>query len=139
MVGDEAHCVHAWGAPAKDGKPPFWKEYANISGLRAFLPASVPFLAMSATLPQRFLRYIHNSLSLSKNTALIKLRLDWANIFLCAIPIHGTLDDHADFNMLVPEMNEDSETIIIPGDIPKMMVFVDNVFAVMRVVHQLLR
>jgi hypothetical protein len=76
-------------------------------------------------------------LGLSKNTVLIKIRLDRPNIFLCAIPIHSTLDDHADLNMLVPEINEDSETTIIPGDIPKTMVFVDNVSAVMRVVHQL--
>ena len=137
VVVDEAHCVHVCGAPAKDGKPPFRKEYANIGSLRAFLPASVPFLAMSVTLPWRSLRYIHNSLGLSKNTVLIKLRLDRPNIFLCAIPIHGTLDDHADLNMLVPEINEDFETTIIPGNIPNTMVFVDNVSAVMRVVHQL--
>ena len=137
VVVDEAHCVHEWGAPAKDGKPPFRKEYANIGSLRAFVPASAPFLTMSATLRRRSLRYIHNSLALSKNTVLIKLRLDRLNIFLCAIPIHSTLDDHADLNMLVPEINEDSETTIIPGDIPKMMVFVDNVSAVMHVVHQL--
>ena len=137
VVVDEAHCMLACGAPTKNGKPPFRKKYANIGGLRAILPASVPFLAMSATLPQRSLRYIHNSLGLSKNTVLIKLCLDWPNIFLCAIPIHGTLDDHADLNMLVPEINEDSGTTIIPGDIAKTMVFVDNVSAVMRVVHQL--
>ena len=77
VVGNEAHCVNAWGAPAKNGKPPFWKEYANIGGLQAFLPASVPFnLGMSATLPWRSLRYIHNSLGLSKNIVLIKSRLD---------------------------------------------------------------
>jgi len=137
VVVDEAHCMLACGAPTKNGKPPFRKKYANIGGLRAILPASVPFLAMSATLPQRSLRYIHNSLGLSKNTVLIKLRLDRPNIFLCAILIHGILDDHADFNMLVPEINEHSETTIIPGDIPKTMVFVDNVSAVMRIVHQL--
>jgi superfamily II DNA helicase RecQ len=62
VVVDEAHCVHAWGAPAKDGKPPFRKEYANIGGFQAILPASVPFLAMSAILPHRSLRYIHYSL-----------------------------------------------------------------------------
>ena len=62
VVVDEAHCLHAWGAPAKDGKPPFRKEYANISGLRAFLPASVLFLAMSTTLPWRSLQSIHNRL-----------------------------------------------------------------------------
>jgi superfamily II DNA helicase RecQ len=33
VVVDEVHCVHAWGAPAEDGKPPFRKEYANIGGL----------------------------------------------------------------------------------------------------------
>jgi len=33
VVVDEAHCVHAWGAPAKDGKPPCRKEYANIGGV----------------------------------------------------------------------------------------------------------
>ena len=137
VVVDEAHCVHAWGAPAKDGKTPFQKEYANIGGLRAFLPGSVPFLAMSATLPRRSLRYIHNIFGLSKNTVLINLSLDRPNIFLCAIPIHGTLDDHADLNMLVLDINEDSETTIMRGDIPKTMVFVGNVSAVMRVVHQL--
>ena len=101
------------------------------------MPASVPFLAMSATLPLRSLRYIHNSLGLSKNTVLIELRLDRPNIVLCGIPIRGTLDDHADLNKLVLEKNEDSETTIILGDIPKTIVFVDNVSVVMRVVYQL--
>ncbi|KAF8251498.1 hypothetical protein K440DRAFT_519009, partial [Wilcoxina mikolae CBS 423.85] len=50
VVIDEAHCVHAWGGIAANRNAPFRKEYANIGGLRAFLPASVPFLAMSATL-----------------------------------------------------------------------------------------
>jgi len=137
VVVDEAHCMHGWGAPAEDGKLLFQKEDANIGSLQAFLPASVPFLAMSVTLPQRSLRYIHNSGGLSKNTVLIKLHLDRPNIFLCGIPIHRTLDNHADLNMLVWEINEDSETTIILGDIPKTMVFVDNVFTVMHVVHQL--
>jgi len=101
------------------------------------LPASVLFLVMSATLPQRSLRYIHNSLGLSKNSVLINSFLDRANIFHCASSIQETVDDHADLIMLIPVINEDSETTIIPGDIPKMIVFVDNVSAVMCVVHQL--
>ncbi|KAF8244903.1 hypothetical protein K440DRAFT_557531, partial [Wilcoxina mikolae CBS 423.85] len=76
VVIDEAHCVHAWGGIAANGNAPFRKEYTNIGGLRAFLPASVPFLAMSATLPRRSLQYIHRSLDLSKNTVLIKMPLD---------------------------------------------------------------
>jgi superfamily II DNA helicase RecQ len=76
-------------------------------------------------------------LGLSKNTVLIKLRLDQPNIFLCAIPINGRLDNPADLNMLIPDITEDSETTNIPGDVPKMIVFVDNVSAVMSVVHQL--
>jgi superfamily II DNA helicase RecQ len=83
------------------------------------------------------LRYIHNSFGLSKNTVPIKLRLNRLNISHCAVPIRGTLDNHADLNMFVLEIHEHSETTIIPGDIPKMMVFVDNVSAVMRIVHQL--
>ncbi|KAF8242253.1 hypothetical protein K440DRAFT_509048, partial [Wilcoxina mikolae CBS 423.85] len=110
----------------------FWKEYVNIGGLRTFLPASVPFLAMSAILPRRSLQYIHRSLGLSKNTVLIKMPLDRPNIFLCAVPIRGTQQNHADLNVLVP----DGESVT-PGDIPKTMVFIDNVIAVMHVVHQL--
>ena len=131
------NCMHAWGAPAKDGTPPVRKEYANNGGLRAIFPASVPFLAMSATLPRRSSRYIHNSLGSSRNTVLRKIHLEWPNIFLCAIPIHGTLDDHADLNPLFLEINEDSEITIILGDIPKMMVFVDNMSTVIHVVHEL--
>jgi len=55
----------------------------------------------------------------------------------CAIPIHDTVDDYADHNIFVLEINEDSKTVIIAGDIPKMMVLVDNVSAVICVVHQL--
>ncbi|KAF8242679.1 hypothetical protein K440DRAFT_510302, partial [Wilcoxina mikolae CBS 423.85] len=100
VVIDEAHCVHAWGGIAVNRNAPFRKEYANIGGLRAFLPASVPFLAMSATLPRRSLQYIHQSLGLSKNTVLIKMPLDRPNIFLCAVPIRGTQQNHADLNVL---------------------------------------
>jgi len=92
---------------------------------------------MSATLPQRSLRYIHNSLGFSNNTVLIKLCLDWPNIALSLIAIHGTLVDHPHCSMLVSEINEDSETTIILGDIPRTMVVVDNVSMVMRVVHHL--
>jgi len=42
-----------------------------------------------------------------------------------------------DLNLLVLEINEDSESTIIPGDILKTMVFVDNVSAVMHLIHQL--
>jgi hypothetical protein len=65
------------------------------------------------------------------------LHLDWPNIVLCGIPIHGKSDNPAELNMVVPEMNDDSETTIIPGDTPKTMGFVDNVSMVMRVVQQL--
>jgi len=83
------------------------------------------------------MQYIHNSLGLSKNTVLKTLRLDRQNIFLCAITIHGTLDNDTDLNMLVPEINKDSETTIIHGDILNNVFFVDNLSAVMRVVRQL--
>jgi hypothetical protein len=100
------------------------------------LTVSVPFLAMLVTQPWNTLRYIQNSLGLLKNSVPRKLPLDLAYSFLCAIPIHGTFDDHADLNMLVPELEQCSKTTI-PGDVPNMMVFVDNVSVVMYVVHQL--
>jgi len=71
VVVNEAHCVHEWGELPKDEKPPFRKKYANISGVRAFLPASVLFIAMLATLPWSSLQYIPKSFGLSKNTVRI--------------------------------------------------------------------
>ncbi|KAF8247292.1 hypothetical protein K440DRAFT_551443 [Wilcoxina mikolae CBS 423.85] len=76
VVIDKAHCVQAWGGIAVNGNAPFRKEYANIGGLQAFHPASVPFLAMWAILPRRLLQYIQCSLGLVKNTVLIKLHFD---------------------------------------------------------------
>jgi len=70
---------------------------------------------MSATLPQRSLRYTHNSLGLSKNTVVINQDLDRPNMFPCAIAIYRTLDIQADLTMIVLEMNQDSEITIMPG------------------------
>ncbi|KII82699.1 hypothetical protein PLICRDRAFT_120424, partial [Plicaturopsis crispa FD-325 SS-3] len=46
VVIDEAHVVSHWGSS-------FRKKYGELGKIRAFLPRSTPFVALSATLPAR--------------------------------------------------------------------------------------
>ncbi|KAF8218135.1 P-loop containing nucleoside triphosphate hydrolase protein, partial [Mycena galopus ATCC 62051] len=64
---DEAHCISHWGAS-------FRKKYASIGIIRAFLPRTTPFIAVTATLTPR----VHQDL-------LAKLQFDPTNYLFCTI------------------------------------------------------
>ncbi|KAF8341697.1 hypothetical protein F5887DRAFT_1076461 [Amanita rubescens] len=55
LVIDEAHCISQWGDK-------FRKSYADLGTLRAFVPAKVPILATSATLPPVILAQVQKTL-----------------------------------------------------------------------------
>lgn len=55
LVIDEAHCISQWGDK-------FRKSYSQLGTLRAFVPAKVPILATSATLPPTILAQVEKTL-----------------------------------------------------------------------------
>ena len=64
---DEAHCVSHWGAS-------FRKKYASIGIIRAFLPRTIPVIAVTATLTPR----VHQDL-------IVKLQFDPKDYIFCSI------------------------------------------------------
>ena len=61
---DEAHCVDMWGI--RGGKQPFRADYKKIGDLRSFLPAAVPFVALTATASHSTRKEIASSLNMHK-------------------------------------------------------------------------
>ncbi|KAI5792996.1 P-loop containing nucleoside triphosphate hydrolase protein [Peziza echinospora] len=99
----------------------FRPKYANISLLRTFLP-KLPVLAMSATLPDHILAYVHTSLDLAKPCGLIRVSVDRPNIFLSAKVIKQTKATFTDLDFLIPKPAE----LQAPSDIFKTIIFVDS-------------
>ncbi|KAK7019991.1 ATP-dependent DNA helicase Q-like 3, partial [Favolaschia claudopus] len=64
---DEAHCISHWGDS-------FRKKYASIGIIRAFLPRSTPFIAVTATLTPRV-----------REDLVHKLQFDRSNYIFCSI------------------------------------------------------
>ena len=71
---DEAHCISQWGDK-------FCKVYSDVGKLRSLFPPSVPFLAVSATLPPHVLAQVQDILSCSKDdTMFVNLGNNHPNI-----------------------------------------------------------
>lgn len=60
IVIDEAHCVLEWGKN-------FWKAFSELGCLQSFVPATIPFLVTSATLPTHILNNVVQKLHLIKS------------------------------------------------------------------------
>lgn len=108
---DEAHCISQWGEN-------FRKTYAQLGSIRNFLPRSVPFMALSATLPPPVLAEIRKSLSMSRDTLVINLGNNRVNIKQEVIRMKGTKKNCTDVvNEALPERVEAGTTF------PKKMIF----------------
>ncbi len=127
---DEAHCISHWGAQ-------FRKKYGTIGTLRAFLPASTPIVAVSATLTARVRRDIQSKLHFSKaNSSFIDIGNDRPNISLAVRACQNPMNTYSDLDFVIP----DSVTSI--EDIPKTWIYVDNIdlgAEIIRHLRQVLR
>ena len=66
VVIDEAHCVSQWGNADR-----FQKHFGELGRLHSFISVSVPFLAMSATLPPHVLSDVTYQLGFSATDTLL--------------------------------------------------------------------
>jgi len=97
IVVDEAHCVSQWGDN-------FRKRYADLGRLRSFVSNSVPFLAVSATLPAFILEQVQARLLLSESdTFLVNLGNDRRNITTILCRMRGAASDLQALDFTVDE------------------------------------
>ena len=94
---DEAHCISQWGDQ-------FRKIYSDVSKLRSFFPPSVPFLAVSATLPPHILAQVQHVLGCSNgNTMFVNLGNNHPNITPIVSCMHGAATDLDALNFTINE------------------------------------
>ena len=87
IVIDEAHCVSEWGEN-------FRKAFGELGRLRSYVPATVPFLVTSATLPTHILDNVVQKLHISKSRSMfINLGNDCPNITHMVCRIRGSKSD----------------------------------------------
>lgn len=112
---DEAHCVSHWGAL-------FRKKYGTLGILRAFLPASTPVVAVSATLTARVRRDIQAKLHFAKgHSKFIDIGNDRPNISLVVRACQNPMNTYSDLDFTLPD------TITSIEDIPKTWIYVDSI------------
>ena len=63
VVWDEAHCVSSWGD--------FWPEYKEAGRLCYFLPRSIPYYVVSATLPSPVLSDVMTTLQMQASKTIV--------------------------------------------------------------------
>ncbi|KAH9966622.1 P-loop containing nucleoside triphosphate hydrolase protein [Russula dissimulans] len=98
IVIDEAHCVSPWANPDESRK-----HFGELGRLRSFVPTSVPFLAMSATLPPHVLSDVTYRLGFWANdTLLVNLGNHRANVTMILIKMASAKDLRA-LDFLVDE------------------------------------
>ena len=87
IVIDEAHCVSEWGEN-------FRKAFGELGRLRSYVPATVPFLITSATLPTHILNNVVQKLHISKSQSVfINLGNDHPNITYMVCRIRKSSSD----------------------------------------------
>lgn len=106
---DEAHLV--WGSRN------FKNEYRDIGHLRSYFP-SVPILTLSETITKKDLDFVRRSLNLKAPVRLYKGSLDRPNITYSVAEIRKP--GYQELDVFLPSVGGSS-------DIPKTMIFVDNI------------
>jgi superfamily II DNA helicase RecQ len=97
IVIDEAHCVSEWGEN-------FRKVFGELGHLRSYVPATIPFLVTSATLPTHILDNIVQKLHVNKSRSVfINLGNDCPNITHMVCRICGAKGDLAALDFIVDE------------------------------------
>ncbi|KAI5891101.1 P-loop containing nucleoside triphosphate hydrolase protein [Schizophyllum commune H4-8] len=113
VIIDEAHCIGQWGGD-------FRKHYGSLNKLRALFPATVPFLAATATLPPKALNEVCDKLHIDLDESyFINLGNDRPNITQ-----HVRFIDSAhDYSALKELLSVNAKK---PDDIVKTIVFVNS-------------
>ena len=94
VVVDEAHCISTWGGD-------FRKDYGRIGDLRAMVPKTVAFLALSATLPPATLATVRRSLHFEPGARIINVGNDRPNIKYVVSNLQHPLNSYQDLKFLL--------------------------------------
>src|SRR6266446_7060208 len=95
IVIDEAHCVSEWGEN-------FRKAWGELGRLRFFVPATIPFLVTSATLPAHILDNVVQKLHISKSRSVfLNLGNDCSNITHMVCRVRGSKSDLGALDFIV--------------------------------------
>lgn len=114
IVVDEAHVVSFWGTD-------FRKKYGTLGILRALLPRSTPFVAMSATLAPRVRADVLNKLQYNQNNFVdINLGNERENVSIVVRSMHHAMNTYRDLDFLIPPDLRSSK------DIKKAFVYADT-------------
>ena len=97
IVIDEAHCVSEWGEN-------FRKAFGELGRLRSYVPATIPFLVTSATLPPHILDNVVQKLQVSKSCSVfINLGNDCPNTTHIVCCMRGAKSDLVALDFIVDE------------------------------------
>ncbi len=120
VIIDKAHCIAQWGGD-------FRTAYSEIGKLRAFFPAHIPILAVSATLNPKALNKVWCQLTIdAEDCFFLNLGNDCPNIAFSVQSIHSSSDYHA----LKPLLTRNPGTNPTTRDnLIKSIVFVNSVSA----------
>jgi superfamily II DNA helicase RecQ len=110
---DELHLTEEWKS--------FRPQYGCLGALRGLVPESVPWLGVSATLPDRLLAKIRPTLGFNLDTRLIRVDLDRPEITIMARQLQKPAKSCLDLSPLLPKRGTD------PYDIPKTIVFMESI------------
>ncbi|KII85582.1 hypothetical protein PLICRDRAFT_178633 [Plicaturopsis crispa FD-325 SS-3] len=125
VVIDEAHVVSHWGDS-------FRKKYGELGKVRAFLPRSTPFVALSATLAARVRHDVLTKLQFHKtNYVNIDVGNDRANVSIVVRGIQHPINTYADLDFIINKLVEN------PSDIPKTFVYCDNIAVGVEIIDHL--
>ncbi|KIY69959.1 P-loop containing nucleoside triphosphate hydrolase protein, partial [Cylindrobasidium torrendii FP15055 ss-10] len=114
IVVDEAHCVSRWGRT-------FREDYLSVGNLRDFMPNTIPFCVVSATLAPPILRDVIALLGLRHNKLeKIILSNDRSNIALLVRPMAHSMSSYKDLAFLLPHPDDPIQPV------KKFLVFVDS-------------
>ncbi|KIJ91905.1 hypothetical protein K443DRAFT_135401 [Laccaria amethystina LaAM-08-1] len=117
VVVDEAHVVSHWGTS-------FRKQYAELGILRAILPKSTPFVAMSATLAPRVRDDILKKLQFNeKNYVDINIGNGRPNISIVVCGIQNPMNTFSDLDFVIPIGVKSVDNI------PKTFIYTDQISA----------
>jgi superfamily II DNA helicase RecQ len=115
VVVDEAHVVSHWGSG-------FRKKYGTLGVLRALLPKGTPFIAMSATLPERVRKDVLVKLQFDqKRFTYLNLGNDQPNVSLVVRAIQNPMNTYSDLDFLIPKGVRNA------SEVRKVFVYADNV------------
>lgn len=114
---DEAHCISHWGDS-------FRKKYGSIGIVRAFLPKTVPIIAVSATLVPRVRKDIISKLQFDTHLYdFINVGNDRPNVAQIVRAAEYPLNSYRDLEFMVPTVMES------PNDILKGFIYCDEIKA----------